>query len=454
MVMLLGNSLKSLGMYTIAMYQTFDLTRGEAVTISMTLTGCFYGFGVLSGNLVPKFGYRRILLLGNILTFLGLFLSYFAWSATHLILTFGILQGSGVGLAIIPNVSIISRYFDKHKGKANGILYAGGSFGAFVLPPFIEYLLEEYGTSGTFLIMSGLNLNTLAFTCLIHDPPTARHRSKQIRRSVAENCEANVDATVNSEKENRTTVELLLINDNEKINAVELKAMHGDAAVNETDSDKRHSNGETVLKDSNLTKRIGSLLKNGMFYLIILGGSGEIFSLASFYTTFPDHVLTLGIIRRNAAFLLSIASTADFFGRLAISCIIDTKFLSVRASYTLSLTFSGIFAVMIAATNESNFVILCIQLSCFTITYGSCYIHRNIIICQYLGSHYIPTVLSAGMIYGGVLTFSSASVASHFYSITENYSLLYYTNAALFIAGAVAWVSYGIIEVRKGWKVM
>lgn len=52
-------------------------------------------------------------------------------------------------------------YFKENLSKANGVAVAGSSLGSFIYFPLYECLLNVYGTSGAFLIVSAICLNAL-----------------------------------------------------------------------------------------------------------------------------------------------------------------------------------------------------------------------------------------------------------------------------------------------------
>ena len=51
---------------------------------------------------------------------------------------------------------LVSVYFNTKRTLANGLAMSGSSVGQFVLPPFLEYLVEHYGLSGCLMIVSYL----------------------------------------------------------------------------------------------------------------------------------------------------------------------------------------------------------------------------------------------------------------------------------------------------------
>lgn len=83
--------------------------------------------------------------------------------------SYGVLVGTGAGLSFPPTVYIVTSYFVRLRGLANGICISGSAFGSIILPPILRYLLEEYGYRGAILIMGGITLNTWV-AALFYEP--------------------------------------------------------------------------------------------------------------------------------------------------------------------------------------------------------------------------------------------------------------------------------------------
>lgn len=59
--------------------------------------------------------------------------------------SYGIMVGIGAGLSFPPTVYIVTSYFVRLRGFANGFCISGSAIGAIVLPPFLQYLLDHFG---------------------------------------------------------------------------------------------------------------------------------------------------------------------------------------------------------------------------------------------------------------------------------------------------------------------
>lgn len=59
--------------------------------------------------------------------------------------SYGLLVGTGAGLSFPPTVYIVTSYFVRLRGLANGLCISGSAIGSIILPPVLRLLLEAYG---------------------------------------------------------------------------------------------------------------------------------------------------------------------------------------------------------------------------------------------------------------------------------------------------------------------
>jgi MFS family permease len=141
-----GLALYGLPFYYDFMVREFGWTRGE-VTSGNALSKLIIGplFGFLAGWLVDRFGPRRLMMagilmagialvgLGHVST-LGGFYFFYMFNAL------GYVCGGP-----LPAQVLVSRWFQKARGKAMGIAYLGIGFGGAVVPLLSAALVERFG---------------------------------------------------------------------------------------------------------------------------------------------------------------------------------------------------------------------------------------------------------------------------------------------------------------------
>jgi len=146
----------SAGVFFVPLQKEFGWT--SAMTAG-AVTTFFWMYGVTAlflGRLYRKIGIRKIVFLGGIMLGIGGILSSFSRELWHLYLSWGILAAFGSSiLYTIPNM-VLTRFFDKHRGKAVGWSSIGISVAQAALVPFAAWTVATYGWRTAYVILSSL----------------------------------------------------------------------------------------------------------------------------------------------------------------------------------------------------------------------------------------------------------------------------------------------------------
>ncbi|PSU67496.1 oxalate:formate antiporter [Photobacterium phosphoreum] len=128
---------------------------------------------LVAGILQDRMGPRRVLILGTVMIGLGMIVSSFATTPMMLVLTFGVMTGSGIGFGYAClSPSAMKWFHPSKKGLVNGLIAAGFGLAAVYLAPLTSTLIAEYGINTSFLVLGIAVLVIavpLAFT--INNPP-------------------------------------------------------------------------------------------------------------------------------------------------------------------------------------------------------------------------------------------------------------------------------------------
>jgi MFS family permease len=109
------------------------------------------------GALVDKVGPRRVVLPGIAVLCLGLVLSVFSRSLFGIYLTYGVVAGVGAAfISIVAYSAVLSQWFDRRRGLANGVAVSGMGFATFALVPLMQYLTGQFGWRFAFLSLAGI----------------------------------------------------------------------------------------------------------------------------------------------------------------------------------------------------------------------------------------------------------------------------------------------------------
>ncbi|KAA0191873.1 hypothetical protein HAZT_HAZT004621, partial [Hyalella azteca] len=183
--------LRSYSVLYLSIINQFGGTAYRASWIHAMLTTSGLLMSPVTGLLCTKYGSRKVAIGGGMLAFAGLFLSAFASSITAFIFTLGLLAGLGIGFIVTPGILIVNLYFDKRRTIACAICMSGNAFGAFFMPPLLEYLLSAYGLRGTLLISSALQLHCVVAACLFRPTDVQARIQEQDRKNAMRSARRN-----------------------------------------------------------------------------------------------------------------------------------------------------------------------------------------------------------------------------------------------------------------------
>lgn len=136
--------------------QEFHWSRAQVTAgfaVSIVVIGPL--FGVSAGFLIDKLGPKRILLFG--LAAAGAaFLGYGFMSALWMFYLLYFMQTAGyVTAGPIPNQVLISRWFDRWRGRAMALAYVGAGLGGAAAPVLAQYLISHVGWRSAMHAISG-----------------------------------------------------------------------------------------------------------------------------------------------------------------------------------------------------------------------------------------------------------------------------------------------------------
>lgn len=176
---LIPGTIKSFGVLMVEFNDVFRPTAMASAGIGALCYFLYSSLGPLSSILSVKWSYRTVTLIGGSFAAFGMIASHWANSIIYLYFSFGAMVGIGAGLAFPPTVYIVTSYFVRRRGLANGICMSGSAFGSIILPPALRYLLEEYGYQGAVLILGGIMLNVWAAALLFQ--PVEEHMVRKYK---------------------------------------------------------------------------------------------------------------------------------------------------------------------------------------------------------------------------------------------------------------------------------
>lgn len=144
------------GVFIAPLSREFSWSRGE-ISVAFSLAMLMLGLcSPAVGRLVDRLGARRVILPATLLFGTGLMaiaLVRELWQLYLIYLAMGLVGG---GTAPVPYSTVISRWFDRRRGLALGLMMVGTGLGMFIMPSFAHGLIERMGWRMAYVILGAM----------------------------------------------------------------------------------------------------------------------------------------------------------------------------------------------------------------------------------------------------------------------------------------------------------
>lgn len=180
-ILIPGGAIKSFGILFVEFLENMDATPSSASWIPALCYFLYSSLGPLSSILSVKYSYRTVTFVGAAFCSTGMILTHWATSIEYLYISYGVFVGIGAGLSFPPTVYIVTSYFTKLRGLANGLCISGSALGSIFIPPLLRVLLDKYDYRGACLIMGGICANCF-IAALFYDPVEMHMKKVKIER--------------------------------------------------------------------------------------------------------------------------------------------------------------------------------------------------------------------------------------------------------------------------------
>src|SRR3954468_907217 len=192
---IVGLALYGLPFYYDFMVREFGWSRAQVTSgnaISKLLIGPLFGFG--AGWIVDRFGPRRLMMAGIVMAG-GALVGLAHMSALWMFYLFYIFNALGyVCGGPLPNQVLLSRWFDKARGKAMGFAYLGIGVGGYLVLKLSPRLVEAFGWRGALQCLGILIIVIalpLAFFVRAPPPPDRANAPTSARANPPTSARAN-----------------------------------------------------------------------------------------------------------------------------------------------------------------------------------------------------------------------------------------------------------------------
>jgi MFS transporter, OFA family, oxalate/formate antiporter len=156
-----------------ALVNEWGWTNTEA---SLPYTLCLVTFSIVmifAGRAQDTYGPKPVSVLGGIFLGAGLILSVYALVPVLMIITFGVIGGTGIGLGFSAGTPCAMKWFEpKRKGIIAGIVVSGVGLSPVYIAPLTDFLLRTSGIQSTFVYLGIFALTGISLLSLIlQNPP-------------------------------------------------------------------------------------------------------------------------------------------------------------------------------------------------------------------------------------------------------------------------------------------
>ncbi|MXQ79348.1 hypothetical protein E5288_WYG000353 [Bos mutus] len=442
-ILIMGSQM-ALGVLNVEWLEEFHQSRGLTAWVSSLSMGVTLIVGPFIGLFINTCGCRRTAIIGGLLNSLGWVLSAYAVNVYYLFITFGLAAGFGSGMAYLPAVVMVGRYFQKRRALAQGLSTTGTGFGTFLMTVLLKYLCAEYGWRNAMFIQGAVSLNLCVCGALMRplspgmdgDGPEGKAPHHVLPAHSTESIRSSGQLRDAEEKRGGPGPEDSSLGD-APAQACQEKAAH-----------RKDMCAFRLLKTvSQLTMRVrkgfwdwysgyfgtASLFTNRMFVAFIFWA---LFAYSSFVIPFihlPEIVNLYNLSEQNDVFpLTSIIAIVHIFGKVVLGIVADLPCISVwnvflMANFTLVLS---IFILPLMHTYAGLAVI------CALIGFSSGYFSLMPVVTEDLvGIEHLANAYGIIICANGISALLGPPFAGWIYDITQKYDFSFYISGLLYMVG-------------------
>ena len=143
----------SFGTFFTPLQDAFGASRASVSAAFSLAILTLFAIGPATGTLADRLGPRGLVAGGTALVGCGLIVASFAQALWQVQVAFALCIGGGVGMAYVPAVGAVQKWFDRRRGLASGIAISGIGVGTLAVPPVGALLIAELEWRPAFLVV-------------------------------------------------------------------------------------------------------------------------------------------------------------------------------------------------------------------------------------------------------------------------------------------------------------
>ena len=146
----------SFGTFFAPLEDEFGASRAAVSVAFSAAILVLFSVGPFSGTVADRLGPRVLVSGGLVLVGCGLIAASVSQALWQVQAAFAICIGGGVGLAYVPAVGAVQKWFDRRRGLASGIAVSGIGAGTLAVPPFAALMIAELDWRPALLLVGGI----------------------------------------------------------------------------------------------------------------------------------------------------------------------------------------------------------------------------------------------------------------------------------------------------------
>ncbi|AFY27590.1 nitrate/nitrite transporter [Cyanobium gracile PCC 6307] len=159
-ILLCLGSVYSWSIFRTPLEQELGISATESL-LPFTFVLVFYAALMpVTGFYLPRLGTRLTTVIGGFIVGLGYILSSYATHGAGLVITYGMIGGTGIGIVYGVPILVVSRWFPDKKGLAVGLTIIGFGLSPLITAPVANHLIEAYTVRPTLRVL-GVAMITL-----------------------------------------------------------------------------------------------------------------------------------------------------------------------------------------------------------------------------------------------------------------------------------------------------
>ncbi|KAH0557790.1 monocarboxylate transporter 12 [Cotesia glomerata] len=393
-----------------------DSTRMS--TFPSVFDACSNFSGILVGPLLNKFSYRKVAVFGSLLCCTGLTLTAFAKSATHIILTYSILNGIGNGLALASAFIALNTYFDKKRGQAVSYSSAGTAIAMMIVPQASHFLLGRYGFQGTMMIIGAWTMHSIVGACLL--------RPLKFPKKI-------IETEMKSKVSDETELPLM------------------EKTLNESPSkldSKPENECLNFLKSFTDIFNL-DLLKNFSYLNVIFGLSLFAVSEVNFKLVTPFFLRnSIGMTEGEVAFCLSLTAFTDIFSRLMLPVIYDKFGFKKRRIFWVNALCLAIGRSIFAEQTKGMWLFAILLVNGFI--RGAVIQNLNLSVSETCSLKSLPHAYGFFMVFKGVSSLLLSPIVGYIRDYSGSYRICLHAMNFLVVICFISWsLEFGWAAVKS-----